>query len=78
MNGSGCSVQREYISLEALERELKKLMARKDVSSWVQTAFDAADIDLLIHEIPEEYIIVLEADGTMHRANDKADKEAGC
>lgn len=54
MNGSGCDGRCEYISMNALERELKKLMARKDVSSWVQTAFDAADIDLLIHEIPEE------------------------
>lgn len=58
----------EYVSLEALERELEKLMARRGVTAWVQTAFDAADIDLLIHEIPEEYIIALEADGTLRQA----------
>lgn len=40
---------KEYISVESLEKELAGLMARRNVKSWIQTAFDASDIDELIH-----------------------------
>ena len=65
MNGYGCGRRREYISLEALDLELKRLMERRGVNRWTQVEFDAADIDALIHEIPEEYAVVIEADGTL-------------
>ena len=69
MSESQNSGRHEYVSIEALERELEKLMARKGITSWLQTAFDATDIDWLIHEIPEEHIIVLDSDGVAHRAD---------
>lgn len=40
---------KEYIRVESLEKELSALMARRNVKSWIQTAFDASDIDELIH-----------------------------
>ena len=40
---------KEYISVESLEKELAAMMARRNVKSWIQTAFDASDIDELIH-----------------------------
>lgn len=52
---------REYVSVDALEKELKSLMQRRGVDSWMQTAFDAADIDMLIHEVPEEDVISVDA-----------------
>ena len=38
-----------YISIKSLEIALKELMERRGVKSWIQTAFDASDIDELIH-----------------------------
>lgn len=69
MSESQNSDRQEYVSIKALECELEKLMARKGITSWLQTAFDATDIDWLIHEIPEEHIIVLDSDGVAHRAD---------
>lgn len=52
---------REYVSVDALDEELKRLMQRRGVNSWTQIAFDAADIDMLIHEVPEEDVICIDA-----------------
>ena len=40
----------QYISVSALESALANLMERRGVKSWLETAFDASDIDDLIHE----------------------------
>lgn len=52
-------VEREYVSVDALKAELQKMMERKDVQSWLQTAFDATDIDALIDGLDEDSYITI-------------------
>lgn len=46
----------KYVSVDALDDALRRLMGRRGVKRWLQTAFDAADIDALIHEPPVVYL----------------------
>ena len=53
------SIEREYVSVEALKDALVEMMKRKGIESWLQTAFDATDIEWLIDSLPDrEYITI--------------------
>lgn len=40
------------VKVEELEKELAKLIKRRGVTGWMETAFDAQDIECLIKETP--------------------------
>jgi hypothetical protein len=61
-----------YVRVEALDTALQRLMASNNINSWLVNAFDAADIDSLIHErMADDYIEMPDAENAPDKEADK-------